>query len=114
MKFAHEFKVTALEYRFEEDKHADKDKEALRKEGFPPGWVESAIPYSQLKKCINRVESELRGLGLDAETLGHLIPSTTDTKSSLPPRRTSAGDAPVAFRYDFAGMNHRATTHISF
>ena len=51
MKFAHEFK------------------EALIQEGFPPHWVESAIPYGQLKKCIKKVERELRSIGLDSATL---------------------------------------------
>lgn len=42
-------------------------------DGFPPHWVESAISYKQLKKCIKRVERELSDLGLDVETLNHLL-----------------------------------------
>ena len=41
MKFSHEFK------------------EALLREGFPAYWVESAIPYGQLKKVIKKVKKEL-------------------------------------------------------
>jgi len=79
MKFAHEFK------------------EALQREGFPPHWVESAIPYGQLKKCIKKVEGELRSLGLDSQTLGLLIPPS-------PEQHQGADDAPpVAFKYRFAG-----------
>jgi hypothetical protein len=102
MKFAHEFKVLSL-YIISAEKYADNDKEALRKEGFPLNWVESAIPYSQLKKCIRKVESELSELGLDADTLGHLTSSTKDHASRSP--RRNIRDAPVALHYDFTGMD---------
>ncbi|KAJ9134745.1 Transcriptional regulator [Pleurostoma richardsiae] len=55
MKFAHEFK------------------EALGREGYPAHWIDSAIPYSQLKKCLKKVQQELRGLGLEPETLQQLL-----------------------------------------
>lgn len=79
MKFAHEFK------------------DALEREGFPPHWVESAIPYGQLKKCIKKVKKELESFGLDAQTLGLLIPRS--------PEKDECGIdiPPVAFRYNFAG-----------
>ncbi len=54
MKFAHEFE------------------EALKKDDYPAHWVQSAISYRQLKKCIKKVQRELSDLGLDPETLGHL------------------------------------------
>ena len=54
MKFAHEYET------------------ALISEGFPARWVQSAIAYRQLKKCIKRVELELSGIGLDASTLRQL------------------------------------------
>ncbi|KAL1602701.1 hypothetical protein SLS60_006121 [Paraconiothyrium brasiliense] len=53
-------------------------KETLRNEGFPPAWIESALSYSQLKKCINRLSSELSELGLDPETLGKLLKHVED------------------------------------
>lgn len=79
MKFAHEFK------------------DALEREGFPSHWVESAIPYGQLKKCIKKVKRELESFGLDAHTLGLLIPRS--------PEKDDCGVdiPPVAFRYNFAG-----------
>lgn len=64
MKFAHEFQ------------------KALLKEGFPPHWVESAVPYSQLKKVIKKVKKELESIGLNPADL--------------------AGDG-VAFQYKFNG-----------
>lgn len=48
-------------------------KQSLRNEGFPPEWVDSAISYSQLKKCIKRLTDELRQVGLDPATLSKLL-----------------------------------------
>lgn len=45
---------------------------ALQRDEFPPDWVESAISYKKLKKCIKRVQKELLSLGLDQETLNAL------------------------------------------
>lgn len=47
--------------------------ERLREDGFPQHWVENAISYKQLKKCIKRVEKELSDIGLDASTLKQLL-----------------------------------------
>ncbi|RGP60342.1 ring finger [Fusarium longipes] len=55
MKFGHDFK------------------ESLRAQDFPPHWVDHAIPYSQLKKCLKKVARELHELGLDPETLRELL-----------------------------------------
>ena len=41
--------------------------------GYPTRWLDSAIPYSQLKKCLKKVQRELRELGLDPETLQQLL-----------------------------------------
>ena len=54
MKFAHEYET------------------ALISEGFPTYWVQSAIAYRQLKKCIKKVELELSEIGLDPSTLRQL------------------------------------------
>lgn len=89
-------------------KFAHQLKQALQQEGFPPHWVESAIPYGQLKKCIKKVEGELRGLGLDAETLRHLLSS--DPTLKIQKSRRATGDATVAFQYQFAGEPSLHTT----
>jgi E3 ubiquitin-protein ligase BAH len=39
---------------------------------YPEEWVNSAISYKKLKKCIKRVHQELLGLGLDKDTLDAL------------------------------------------
>ena len=45
---------------------------------FPAHWVEHAVPYGQLKKCLKKVQRELQDLGLDRETLRALLdPNTT-------------------------------------
>jgi E3 ubiquitin-protein ligase BAH len=55
MKFAHEYQAH------------------LEAEGYPPDWVDSAVSYSRLKKCVNRVQVELSALGLDVKTLRQLL-----------------------------------------
>ncbi|POR36879.1 Putative RING finger protein C6B12.07c [Tolypocladium paradoxum] len=77
MKFAHDFKET------------------LANQGFPHHWVNQAIPYSQLKKCLKKVQRELQDLGLDPDTL----------RALLDPNNTS----PVALRYKL-----KATTDSNF
>lgn len=66
MKFAHEFKDT------------------LEREAFPEHWRAAAIPYSQLKKCLKKVQRELEGLGLDKDTLRHLLAEHTVSPSGEP------------------------------
>ncbi|KAF9769639.1 hypothetical protein IL306_012922 [Fusarium sp. DS 682] len=77
MKFGHDFKET------------------LRAQDFPAHWVDHAIPYSQLKKCLKKVARELHELGLDPETLREL----------LNPDET----APVALKYK---LNGGADSHL--
>ena len=47
---------------------------------YPNDWIESAIPYGVLKKCIKRVHQELEELGLEPGTLRQLL--TAQTTSS--------------------------------
>ncbi|OAL54895.1 RING-14 protein-like protein [Pyrenochaeta sp. DS3sAY3a] len=58
-------------------------KQSLKNEGYPPEWVDSAISYSQLKKCINRLTDELRQVGLDPETLSKLLKHVEDYNASV-------------------------------
>ncbi|KAI9773437.1 MAG: hypothetical protein M1840_007653 [Geoglossum simile] len=75
MKFGHEFQ------------------EALKRDDFPQHWVESAIAYGQLKRCIKRVQGELSRLGLDVHTLNQLLQAVGNSGSS----------AHAPFQYSFAG-----------
>lgn len=66
MKFAHEFKET------------------LEREAFPDHWRAAAIPYSQLKKCLKKVQRELQELGLDKSTLQQLQAAQTVSPDGVP------------------------------
>ncbi len=57
-------------------------KQTLRDDGFPPEWVDSAISYSQLKKCIKRLTDELQQVGLDPVTLSKLLKHVEDYNAS--------------------------------
>jgi len=45
---------------------------ALVRDEYPREWIDHAISYKKLKKCIKRVQQELSSLGLDKETLDAL------------------------------------------
>lgn len=81
MKFAHAFE------------------EALREEDYPAHWVQSAISYRQLKKCIKKVRQELSSIGLDPDTLRHLWQS-----AEAPDARVAASTTAEPFQYTFAGQ----------
>lgn len=70
-------------------------RDALEKEGYPATWVETAIPYRQLKKLLRKIQEELESLGLDSATLAQLHQSSPDEED-----RNGSG---VAFQYDFEG-----------
>ena len=66
-------------------------RESLASQGFPQHWVDQAIPYGQLKKCLKKVQKELQDLGLDPETLQSL----TDPDST----------SPIALKYQLQASN---------
>ncbi|KAI1087755.1 SPX domain-containing protein [Rostrohypoxylon terebratum] len=59
-------------------KFAQEFRKSLQQEGFPQRWVNSAVPYGQLKKCLKKVTSELQELGLDKDTLAQLATTEKD------------------------------------
>jgi E3 ubiquitin-protein ligase BAH len=59
-------------------KYARQFQDHLKNDGYPPEWINSAISYASLKKCIKRVQRELATLGLDVETLRQLLASVED------------------------------------
>ncbi|KAI9798554.1 MAG: hypothetical protein M1833_004691 [Piccolia ochrophora] len=75
--------------------------DALRESEFPVEWVQSSISYSQLKKCLKRVEKELAGLGLDAHTLKSLL-LDVESQQTTPSPSTSSKDTTVPFQYVFS------------
>ena len=73
-------------------------KETLRNEDFPPEWIGSAISYSQLKKCINRLSDELSELGLDPDTLGKLLKHVEDYNAAAD--QSDPADRPFEYILD--------------
>ncbi|EEH23382.2 hypothetical protein PABG_05593 [Paracoccidioides brasiliensis Pb03] len=55
--------------------------QSLRAEEYPSQWVQSAISYRQLKKCIKKVRKELLSLGLHPEILNLLWRQSQDQLS---------------------------------
>ncbi|KAL5121100.1 hypothetical protein ACEQ8H_000951 [Pleosporales sp. CAS-2024a] len=88
-------------------------KQSLRNEGFPAEWVQSAISYSQLKKCINRLSHELQQVGLDPCTLSKLLKHVEEFNASTSQHhdqerpfeyilnRDESSDAPTKLRTPF-------------
>ncbi|KAL6852840.1 hypothetical protein ACO1O0_007388 [Amphichorda felina] len=68
-------------------------KETLASQDFPPHWVEQAIPYRQLKKCLKKVQGELQELGLDPDTLRSLTDPENTSPVALKYRLLSSADS---------------------
>jgi E3 ubiquitin-protein ligase BAH len=59
---------------------------ALARDEYPQQWIDSAISYKKLKKCIKRVQQELESLGLDKEILNELwqhVSSSSDESEAV-------------------------------
>lgn len=54
--------------------------QTLIEEDIPEEWVEAAIQYKSLKKCINKVVRELQFLGLEQNTLKLLLEDPSNEK----------------------------------
>ena len=68
---------------------------ALTKGEFPAQWVYAAISYRQLKKCIKKVRQELQEMGLDTDTLSHLLRASNIDKAY---EESHATDQPFEYR----------------
>ncbi|KAI1130200.1 RING-14 protein [Nemania abortiva] len=66
-------------------KFAQEFRKALQREAFPQKWVDCAIPYGQLKKCLKKVTKELQEIGLDKETLTRLAADQQRSSSESAP-----------------------------
>ncbi|KAI6088208.1 SPX domain-containing protein [Hypoxylon rubiginosum] len=71
-------------------KFAQEFRKSLQQEGYPQKWIDSAVPYGQLKKCLKKVTKELQEIGLDKDTLSQLTASQRDPSA-------------VAFHYHLDG-----------
>lgn len=74
MKFAHEYEA------------------ALQQDDYPQHWVESAISYRQLKKCIKKVQRELSMVRLDASTIAALWTSIGSSQLAGSPLQYTFAD----------------------
>ena len=81
-------------------------RERLKSEGFPPEWVEAAISYGQLKKCIHRLTDELAQVGLDSEILGKLLKHVEDYNASA----EAGNDDEKPFEYILSGDEPSSST----
>ena len=88
MKFAHEYQEVLHKAEFPYD--------------FPKQWIDSAISYGQLKKCIKKVERELSSLGLDAETLKRLL-QVVDTNQEGKVEKKGRWSETVPLKYSLNG-----------
>lgn len=93
MKFSHDFS------------------ESLKKEEYPQQWVDSAISYRQLKKCIKRVQRELQALGLDPTTLNNFWQSIDDKAPAVctESRENNAFPFQYSFPKDTAAFTPKLT-----
>ncbi|KAK9476968.1 SPX domain-containing protein [Lipomyces japonicus] len=80
----------------------------LDEENIPKEWVSAAIQYKALKKCINKVVSELEELGLEKETLQLLLAYENAQRSS-----SSGGGPRPKLIYSFEGSLHEFVPKIS-
>jgi E3 ubiquitin-protein ligase BAH len=65
-------------------KFARQFQESLTNDGYPASWVQNAISYGQLKKCVKRVQKELSSIGLDVDTLRTLLATVEAQENSKP------------------------------
>ncbi|KAI0467235.1 RING-14 protein [Xylaria cf. heliscus] len=90
-------------------KFAQEFRKALQREAFPQKWVDCAIPYGQLKKCLKKVTKELQEIGLDRETLARLAADQ---------HQSSSGDVPAdlgfSYHLDMDGVNGKPVESARF
>lgn len=58
---------------------------ALADEDFPQHWLDSAIQYKHLKKCIKKIHQELEAIGLHGDTLRHMSEWIEEPELRRPP-----------------------------
>ncbi|KAF2971971.1 hypothetical protein GQX73_g1570 [Xylaria multiplex] len=84
-------------------KFAQEFRKALQREDFPQKWVDCAIPYGQLKKCLKKVTRELEEIGLDKETLTRLAADQQHSSSNRTP-----ADLAFSYHLDVDGKDGKA------
>ena len=73
-------------------KFAREFQDSLNKGEYPQPWLDTAISYRKLKKCIKKVQVELQSLGLDRHALEHLLEQTqAGSNDSMPGQDDGSG-----------------------
>ncbi|KAJ8125221.1 hypothetical protein O1611_g8418 [Lasiodiplodia mahajangana] len=91
-------------------KFAQEFRKALQREAFPQKWVDCAIPYGQLKKCLKKVTKELQEIGLDKETLTRLAAD----QQKPPSEHTPADLGGFSYHLDAEGIDGSAAESARF
>lgn len=86
MKFAHRYKAELLE------------------QGFPKHWVDSAVPYGELKKVIKKICRELKEYGLDIASFVQLPPEPDKESQSFEGAVRRNSNGAITFQYNIGGM----------
>lgn len=76
--------------------------QTLEEEQIPKDWINSAIQYKSLKKCINNVVQELKDIGLERETLHALLNyhNNPDEEQSFDSKNPSINSPRVSYEFD--------------
>lgn len=83
-------------------KFAQSYAEQLAKGGYPQHWIDSAISYKKLKKCIKSVQKELAAIGLTETTLKQLLAANEAANKKLKQEEWREHDQPPPFVYVLA------------
>ncbi|KAK6456828.1 SPX domain-containing protein [Scheffersomyces xylosifermentans] len=73
--------------------------QTLLEEDIPEEWMEAAIQYKALKKCINKVVNELKFLGLEKNTLKLLFEDSNSSKVVEVDEHEATASNPVIAEY---------------
>ncbi|KAF1810593.1 hypothetical protein P152DRAFT_400903 [Eremomyces bilateralis CBS 781.70] len=76
----------------------------LLNEEFPSTWIDSAISYKRLKKCIKRIQRELASIGLDVVKLRLLLNSQPSASDAVENSAESAAQ-PGIWKYTLDGCD---------
>ncbi|CUM46999.1 uncharacterized protein AC631_02942 [Debaryomyces fabryi] len=86
--------------------------QTLIEEDIPEEWIEAAIQYKSLKKCINKVVSELQFLGLEQNTLKLIIDDKTRHQVVEMDNNEYTPNNPVVAEYTLTKSNFDQSDHI--
>lgn len=86
--------------------------QTLIEEDIPEEWIEAAIQYKSLKKCINKVVSELQYLGLEQNTLKLIIDDKAKHQVVEMDNNEYTPSNPVVAEYTLTKSNFGQNDHI--